>query len=661
MINLKNSLILAGTKLKTRKIRMIVTVIISSLLFGVLSVGIITFTGFTNSVGRFSNEGLNNRFFVQLAPAGGGSDLYRYFETDEARQRATEVANQLAEQRVKRGKEIGLEVSKKDELNYLLPVDLSKAVDGQKLSVPMDDSSPVSQTLAAEFQKKNPPSSKEMILNQANVDRITTGYDVVGSFQPAIYVIDGGGALYPADTKGGYPLNPETPATENKPEAGFEMQEAMVQIQSLPDSMANAYRFDNFAPNPDSKSIPIMVSLDKAEKLLKLQKLSPSSSNQDSLVRQREVREKITGFKFKQCYRNSLANSQLTEAAAHAQNQKDKDYTKPELIYGLPANNACQVAPVIADTRSAETKKHQAALDQFEIEFRDRDPKPIAKEIEFEVVGLLPPAIVDYNNFSLASQLIQTAIGSPFMEVAAADNELQAALKNQNLESVLVDQASVSSLEPMSSWMLEFADLKQAQDFIKQRDCNSHYFSQIGPFGDFSEIKCDPEHPFSAFPAINNRIGLKDIIESLFKVGLVVLIVISVIATIIMMGTVGRMITDSRRETAVFRAIGFKRLDISFVYGLYTLIVCLFIIGVSFAIGVIGASIIAARLDHDLTVQAILATNAKDQNLKMSMVGFSPLYLGALVLAILVVGLLSISLPLIRNLRRNPIKDMRDE
>lgn len=658
MINLKNSMLLAGTKLKTRKVRLIVTVVISSLLFGVLAVGIITFTGFTESVARFSNQGLNNRFFVSVSQISG-PDLFNYADSDAGRKRATEIANQLADQQFKRAKELGLELTRKDVLESILPEGYFKEVDDYKPSAPIDDSL-LGRSLAADFRQKNPVENPEMVLNQANVDRITAGYSIVSKTQSKYYQI-ASGSLYITDAKGGYPLNSQPTVDANHSPV---TQEVLSQIMVLPADVAEAYRFKNLKSEPNAKTVPIMVAFGKAEKLLRLKQLPTGASNQDILNRQREVREKVAGLKFKQCYRNNLALDQLESAATHVRNHKDKDYIKPELIYGLPADHACQVAPVIADTRLAETKKYQAAMEKFEVEFRGRDALPIAREIEFEVVGLLPPTNPDYNNSSLANNLIQMAIGSLYTEVVAADTDLAAAIKQQNLSSIIVDQASIYTMDSHDSWLVEFKDLSEAQRFIQQRDCATNSFSQttgLVMMDSGQSIKCTSEYPFMAYPVINNRIMLQDIIDGLFKFGLILLVVFSVIATIIMMGTVGRMITDSRRETAVFRAIGFKRLDISMIYGLYTLIACLFITGVSFGLGFLGAAIIASRLDAELTIQAIIATTADDHSLKMSMIGWSPLYLGLLMAAILVVGLLSISLPLIRNLRRNPIKDMRDE
>ena len=46
--------------------------------------------------------------------------------------------------------------------------------------------------------------------------------------------------------------------------------------------------------------------------------------------------------------------------------------------------------------------------------------------------------------------------------------------------------------------------------------------------------------------------------------------VVGAIAGVILMGMIGRIIADSRKETAVFRAVGASRLAVAQVYVAYT-------------------------------------------------------------------------------------------
>ena len=70
---------------------------------------------------------------------------------------------------------------------------------------------------------------------------------------------------------------------------------------------------------------------------------------------------------------------------------------------------------------------------------------------------------------------------------------------------------------------------------------------------------------------------------------------------------------------------------------------------------------IQSRYGEIATVEAIVSFNAQDLDRKFSMVGVDVKEIGLLVVAIFSGGLLSALFPLLSNLRRNPIRDMRDE
>lgn len=80
-------------------------------------------------------------------------------------------------------------------------------------------------------------------------------------------------------------------------------------------------------------------------------------------------------------------------------------------------------------------------------------------------------------------------------------------------------------------------------------------------------------------------------------------IIIGCIAALIMMGVIGRVIADGRRETAVFRAIGATRNDMRLVYTMYTALFSLIIVVVSIAIGLGFAVWLDAMYAADISTQ----------------------------------------------------------
>ena len=125
--------------------------------------------------------------------------------------------------------------------------------------------------------------------------------------------------------------------------------------------------------------------------------------------------------------------------------------------------------------------------------------------------------------------------------------------------------------------------------------------------------------------------------------------------------TIGRTITDSRRETAVLRAIGFKRIDITLIYTTYTIILSLFVTLFSLGIGFATATVADHTLSPDLTARAQYAFGGLDTAKQFTLIGVDAHQLTLIVVACMITGLLSVIMPLALNVRRNPIRDMRED
>jgi len=137
--------------------------------------------------------------------------------------------------------------------------------------------------------------------------------------------------------------------------------------------------------------------------------------------------------------------------------------------------------------------------------------------------------------------------------------------------------------------------------------------------------------------------------------------VLAALSALIMAGTVGKIIADSRRETAVFRAIGAKRIDIAEIYLLYCLMVAGLITLFSVGVGLLLASWFNSAFSGDLTVEALIAFNSTNLDRQFTLLGFDAKDLGLLAAIIVAASLISAALPLLTNLKRNPINDMRDD
>src|SRR4029078_35534 len=84
MIRLPDATPLALTKLRTRKIRLAITIIISGLLFGGLAGASFAARGVMGSIASFSQEGFGNRYIVAAFPQADTSIINRSETIDRA-------------------------------------------------------------------------------------------------------------------------------------------------------------------------------------------------------------------------------------------------------------------------------------------------------------------------------------------------------------------------------------------------------------------------------------------------------------------------------------------------------------------------------------------------------------------------------------------------
>jgi ABC-type antimicrobial peptide transport system permease subunit len=265
----------------------------------------------------------------------------------------------------------------------------------------------------------------------------------------------------------------------------------------------------------------------------------------------------------------------------------------------------------------------------------------------------------DYGMSMNVTQIIKSLVTSSLGSGWYAP--LEAAREDPTVETLFYNTAS--PLNPSyATYYAEFKDAAAARAFIDKQDCQPDY-SKYDPTGTIDPAqKClDAGKLFGIGPYGSNSLGLESAQRGFTKIFSLVGLGIAVIASLIMMGTVGKMIADSRRETAVFRAIGAKKLDIAQVYVLYTIFLSVLITLFAVVVGSIAVLVANAHFAPQITQEALVAYNAQDLDKSFTLYGFyipDMLYLLGIAVA---AGLLSALFPLIRNLRRNPIKDMRDD
>jgi ABC-type antimicrobial peptide transport system permease subunit len=173
--------------------------------------------------------------------------------------------------------------------------------------------------------------------------------------------------------------------------------------------------------------------------------------------------------------------------------------------------------------------------------------------------------------------------------------------------------------------------------------------------------ECAKNNKFFIYPYGNPLAAIYDASAGFDDFKRWVLLVIGTLTAIIMMGTVGKVIADGRKETSVFRAVGAKRMDIDQIYLLYAALLAALSFAIAAVLGLIVALIFEVNFSPAVSVASVLAFNSPNADKVFHLIGFHGLDMLSIFAFAVIAGIASAILPLVTNTRRNPIKDMREE
>jgi len=643
MIRLRDATTLALTKLRTRKIRLTITIIVSGLLFGGLAGASFAARGVMSSIGSFSKEGFGSRYIAQAYAQTDTSIVNQQSVMD----RATAIYKDTIARKKAEAKRLGITY---DPATEQPPVQEYDAPNGKQHYLNAEH--PAAQQAVKEYQAAHPAAGKDALASLA------APYHPTGIYQSEQIPYTLGGASLQV-LKEGKETFAEGPGGKGSsgPPTGVDtfisswsaMSSTLLEPFTLPGQ--------NLKTGTDG-SVPIIVPNSAAEQLLTLKALPASATTAERFARIKEIRAKAPSLRFKVCYRNATSASLVQQAIATSQeierNKKAKGYQKPSLIYGIPTD-ACGAVPVTRDIRTKDEKALAAKQLQFDQTF---GAEPASQQtIDFRIVGIVPDP--NYGGGGPAfgvGQIIQALVTSSLGNGWYMPQDVLAA--NPLANKLFNEQTTIYSAG--TSYYVEFASATQAREFIDKKNCAidfSKFEANTNP-----QAVCEKQgKPFGLSPYGSNSLALESAKRNFGKSFRIAGLVVSVIAAVIMMGTVGRMVADSRRETAVFRAIGAKRLDIAQIYIVYTIFLSLLIALFAILAGLALALWANHRWSPEITIQALIAYNAQDLGKTFNLYA---LYIPDLLLLVglsVASGLLSSVIPLLRNSRRNPIRDMRDE
>ena len=648
MLRITDSLRLAGTKLRVRRIRLSITVVVSGLLFAALLAGLTMLMGAQRSVEEFDRGSLNNRYLVAQTAIRPNTIEF----TSNLTARAEAERTQMIKDKQALAARLGLPYDPKSE-----PPIMQSFPDSPPYP---NNQSVIVQRLIRQETAKLPRLTADAQWQFAR----TRG--AVQQF--SIQSIAANGMLNYMER--GIESFDDKRQQNNQPTPLEEFKQQFSSITAIDQSLLGGYLLAGASAKPSE--IPLIIRYQDAEVLLGLKPLDKNASNDTQLARLKELRQKAGQLTFSACYRNPTSRAllqtakQQIQAAANQAKKPSADYVKPDREYAIPPADSCAAPTVVKDNRSAEAKRTEANQRQFDQTFGSTQSEPTQAKFTFHVVGLMPDDMkaTQSDIGSFLQQFLSTRLSHTWiMPRGSMTTAAQTALESTIQTATNNDQGGANRDETLAIY--EFSDPNKARSYLAAASCGEGAAqpepAEASKTQKSNKSICLPHYVVFASPTGSNSLVNYDAMERLKPIIMWTFIGVTIIAAFILLIIISRTIADSRKESAVFRALGATRLDISQIYFFYTMIVALLTALFSIAAGLIVVYIADNLLASQITATLRIAMTPKDLATTFHFWTIDWAIIGAVALSIIAAAVLACLIPLIRNTRRNPIKDMRDE
>lgn len=664
MIGIRDSLTLAHTKIRSKRIRLLITSIVSGLLFGIIGSGVLLYYGTSATIDRFADQNLGGRYLVQGTPTYGGGQNFPFPE-DPALVKEMQTAHTayLAERKAAAEK---YGIDDYDPKSEAAPVVDNPYGDP---SVPASERKMVNQESvvwkrklveAAKKMRQGSTSGPEAFEAAARGAGATQTYEPQNLQTLGLKYLEGGREDL---TKSPETLDPNSEEAMAQQEMQSSISDGNYTV--LGDDLVESFIAKPNAARATPRGVPLLVPVDDIArtfgKSLDLGTRPRDSAGQIDWYR--TVRDKANGLTFTSCYRNAAEQARVDEARQQATElaakTKPSGGEKPDRLLALPTK-PCGEVTVTSDTRTDKEKEAEDNLAKFEAEFSPTEA-PRAELVTFQIVGVLP---TQQSGGSTLESVVAGIVGTTYGYGSIIPADLWAAVPSNLRHADLLkprapttpDQVMMwGPMGPEATFIASFPTVDRAKAFIQSQACPGMEGSFSGDFyGDCGK-------PFMLATYGTSYLVVDDIGRQAkpFLIGL--LAALFGVATIIIWAMMGRVIADSRRETAVFRAIGAKRSDIIKVYLLYSIWVALRIALFAGLLAVAIVAVLELLYSERATRAAQLAYGVFDGDATFHFLGIPGPIFWAILGGILLMSLVAITPPLLRNIRRNPIRDMRDE
>lgn len=654
MIRPSYSLKLARTKLRSRRGVLITSIIVASLLFAALIAMVIIFTGAEKSASEFIKKAGNNRYLVKVSPNIPYEEVGFVNPPSLENIRAIKAFEKQYYQEL-RGKyeSLGLVYDGSLEVPALEPAAYLPETLPEEQRVTINWSSPVIEKMRAQKFDAYAKTATNKLgdLKETGSKYGASGYYLVGKSSslapiPGLRLIQDGKENFGDSeqkagdmTSYGYYTN----AVHNG-QYNFTDQKLLSRYLLTTDTSS-------------LKGIPVVVSAQEAASLFgeKVGIGKEPESASDKRAWLSDIQTKLNGQTYQACYRN-LAEQALLEKiqrdyAEMKNNENTEGYKKPSLIYDYPTD-ACGSIAIKEDTRTTIEKQADAKAEEAQKKLGTY-VAPSHRLLTFQIVGIkyaqsftdYTKSIEEYVKSLLVSQDDSFALDIPLQMYDSLPGSLKITDIQQEYNARITQYAATN--DDFAARVLEFTRVDDARAFLDNETCPS------------SENTCDKK--FKASPYGSNYLILDEIGKTFNRIATIAFPAVLGLAVIIIWFTISRIMAENRKETAVYRAMGAKRHDVTSIYITYILLVAFQIALISLMLGVAAAFAVDYVYGAILTDTAVTAFGILDGAPSFSLFSLESPLLLLVVGSIFIISIIASIQPLIRNVRRSPIRDMREE
>ena len=657
MIRPRYALQLARTKLRSKKGVLIASVVVSSILFGALIAAIIVFTGVQKSAVRFIEAANNNHYLVAVKPNIPSSVTGFYdgsstnLSLDTVRAIKAFEKQYYADERAKY-QAAGVEYNPALEVSALKPSLFADKSLPEEQRVMINWASPVTNAM---LEQKFIEYAKTAQNKITDIKRIGAQYGATDYYSQS------------------YTMLPSLPALRliQNGKEDFAAQVSYDALTMTADKNAihnGAYSFSDdtllsrnllTTDTKNLKGIPVVPTAQEVASLFGKEigvSTEPKDESQ-ALPWLKSVQQKAKGFVYQACFRNTAEQTLLdkiqNDYAEMKANEANKNYQPPALIYNYP-DTACGDITVKSDTRSAAEKQAaaQAEADQKKL---GTYVAPMHRLLTFQIVGLTYAQAYIYSPNNVTDFVKGLMSGNNFMSPASTTVSIPAQMYATLPAAMRFDDLTQPAQGPYIAWkdsefkdqIVAFNTVDEARRFINDVGCPS------------SSTSCSKL--FYTDPYGSNYLLLDELGKVFVNIMSIAFPVLLGLALVIIWFTVSRIMAENRKETAVYRAMGAKRSDITAIYTTYIMLVALRIALLSLLLGVAAAYVLNIIYAPGIAATASSMFGIIDHAPSFGMFDLSSPLLWLTVGSIFVVSLVASIQPLIRNVLRPPVQDMRSE